>query len=147
MRALCEGHAPRTTAPVNAEISEERTRLTDNYRESFMMENLISGIIVLCIGGVTALAIKEPAYYKNLFPHLFGCLTALILLVLMWDMATSLFLTYFDDIIKPADMVLALARLKTIQIPIMNSVAIYTCFTCYTALLLTIPKLNRDKSN
>lgn len=109
-----------------------------------MLENVASGIIVAVILSLTAFAWKNPAGYQSVYKHIWGISVTALMLVLMWNMATSIFLDYFEEFFEIAKFIEAREKLKSIQVPYGSVLAVYVATMLYTSLLLLIPKFKPE---
>ena len=105
-----------------------------------MLENLVIALIVLAVGGVSAIAWKQPDQYRHLQNLIYAISTILFLLVMLWNMSTHMYFYFFEEFIDAEKFTQAREKLKTIQVPYLPAMAIYAATLIYTSVLLFLPK-------
>lgn len=101
-----------------------------------MLENLVIALIVLAVGGVSAIAWKQPDQYRHLQNLIYAISTILFLLVMLWNMSTHMYFDFFEEFINAEKFTQAREKLKTIQVPYLPAMAIYAATLIYTSVLL-----------
>lgn len=113
-----------------------------------MLGQFIVGLVVAVVSGLTFIANQHPAFYDTVLARwLLGLVTAVAVLLGIWDLAVSRTLIEMLGIIDPAQVPAAKVAAEALSVPVVPLVIVYVLTCAYAFCLWRFARHVRVKSD